>query len=51
MMSASSRETGSLGKIKAEQEFEVYREIQDKNYLSDFDKEIKRIMGENGKND
>jgi hypothetical protein len=38
-------------KIKAEQEFEFYREIQDKNYLSDFDKEIKRIMGKNGKND
>jgi hypothetical protein len=37
-------------KIKAEQEFEVYREIQDKNYLSDFDKEIKRIMGENEEN-
>jgi hypothetical protein len=35
-------------KIKAGQEFEVYREIQDKNYLSDFDKEIKRIMGKNG---
>ena len=35
-------------KIKAEQEFEVYREIQDKNYLSDFDKEVKRIMGKNG---
>lgn len=37
-------------KIKAEQEFEVYREIQDKNYLSDFDKEIKRIMGKSGEN-
>lgn len=32
-------------KIKAKQEFEVYREIQDKEYLSDFDKEIKRITG------
>lgn len=32
-------------KLKAEKEFEVYREIQDKNYLSDFDKEVKRIMG------
>jgi len=37
-------------KIKAEQEFEVYREIQDKDYLSDFDKEIKKIMGKNGEN-
>jgi len=35
-------------KLKAEQEFEVYREIQDKNYLSDFDKEIKKIMEKKG---
>jgi hypothetical protein len=32
-------------KLKAEQEFEEYRIIQDKNYISDFDKEIKRITG------
>ena len=32
-------------KIKAEQEFDKYRVIQDKNYISDFDKEIKRIKG------
>jgi hypothetical protein len=30
-------------KLKAAGEYEVYREIQDKNYLSDFDKEIKRL--------
>jgi hypothetical protein len=33
-------------KIKAEQEYDQYRMIQDKNYESDFDKEIKRIKGE-----
>ena len=33
-------------KLKAEQEYEVYRIQQDKDYVSDFDKEIKRI--ENG---
>ena len=33
-------------KIKAEQEFDIYRVIQDKNYISDFDKEVKRIKGE-----
>ncbi|MCJ7616509.1 MAG: virulence RhuM family protein, partial [Desulfobacterales bacterium] len=38
-------------KLKAELEYEVYRKVQDKNYLSDFDKEIKRIAGKNGKND
>ena len=32
-------------KLKAEQEFDEYRVIQDKNYVSDFDKEIKRITG------
>lgn len=32
-------------KLKAEQEFEIYRVTQDKNYISDFDKEIKRITG------
>jgi hypothetical protein len=32
-------------KLKAEQEYEVYRKIQDENYVSDFDKEVKRIQG------
>ncbi len=32
-------------KLKAEQEYDVYRIGQDKDYLSDFDKEIKRISG------
>jgi hypothetical protein len=32
-------------KLKAEQEYEVYRKIQDETYISDFDKEIKRIKG------
>jgi hypothetical protein len=30
-------------KLKAEQEFDNYRKIQDKNYSSDFDKEVKRL--------
>jgi hypothetical protein len=33
-------------KLKAEQEYEVYRKIQDENYISDFDREIKRIKGD-----
>jgi hypothetical protein len=33
-------------KLRAEQEFYRYRTIQDKNYQSDFDKEIKRLKGE-----
>jgi hypothetical protein len=33
--------------LKAEKEYNEYRTIQDKNYISDFDKEIKRITGDN----
>ncbi|CAD6494351.1 MAG: Virulence protein RhuM family protein [Candidatus Argoarchaeum ethanivorans] len=33
-------------KLKAEQEYEEYRVIQDINYISDFDNEIKHIKGE-----
>ncbi len=33
-------------KLKAEQEYDKYRMIQDNNYESDFDKVIKRIKGE-----
>src|SRR3989304_2490100 len=32
-------------RLKAEQEYDVYRKIQDETYISDFDKEIKRIEG------
>jgi hypothetical protein len=32
-------------KLKAEQEYEKYRKIQDKNYVSDFDREVKRLTG------
>ena len=33
-------------KLKAEGEYEVYRQQQDANYISDFDREIKRIQGQ-----
>ena len=32
-------------KLKAEGEYEVYRKRQDAEYISDFDREIKRIEG------
>ena len=32
-------------KLKAEQEYEVFRKQQDRDYLSDFDREIKRLKG------
>lgn len=34
-----------VAKLKAEGEYEVYRQRQDAEYLSDFDREIKRIEG------
>lgn len=37
--------TALEAKLKAEQEYDVYRKIQDENYISDFDKEIQRIEG------
>ncbi|MDM8160587.1 virulence RhuM family protein [Labilibaculum sp. K2S] len=34
-------------KLKAEDEYDKFRVIQDKNYISDFDREIKRIIKKN----
>ena len=31
-------------KIKAESEYEKYRVIQDKNYISDFDREVEKLQ-------
>ena len=36
-------------KLKAEGEYEIYRVKQDKDYISDFDKEVKKLIGK--KND
>ena len=35
-------------KLKAEGEYEVYRERQDAEYISDFDREVKRMEGKKG---
>jgi hypothetical protein len=32
-------------KLKAEHEYEKYRKIQDKEYISDFDREVKKLTG------
>ena len=34
-------------KLKAEQQYKVYRQQQDSEYISDFDREVKRIEGKN----
>jgi hypothetical protein len=39
--------TAVEAKLKAEVEYDTYRQIQDREYLSDFDKEIKRIQENN----
>lgn len=38
--------TALEAKIKAEAEYEVFRKIQDQQYVSDFDREVKRLKGE-----
>ncbi len=45
ILSDKGKVTALEAKLKAEQEYEAYRKIQDKYYISDFDKEIKRIEG------
>ena len=41
----SGKITALEARLKAEQQFEVYRKRQDAEYISDFDREIKRIEG------
>jgi len=45
ILSDKGKVTALEAKLKAEQEYDVYRKIQDKYYISDFDEEIKRIEG------
>jgi len=42
--------TALEAKLKAAQEYEEFREIQDRNHFSDFDKEVKKLKGDNGLN-
>ncbi|MES2396223.1 MAG: virulence RhuM family protein [Bacteroidota bacterium] len=45
ILSNAGKVTQAIAKAFAESEFEKYRIVQDKNYISDFDKEIKRLKG------
>ncbi|HNW81571.1 MAG TPA: virulence RhuM family protein [bacterium] len=45
ILTDKGRVTTLEAKLKAESEYEEYRVTQDENYISDFDKEIKRIEG------
>lgn len=43
--------TATIAKAHAESEFEKYRIIQDKLYESDFDREVKKLLGRSSKKD
>lgn len=45
LLEDSGRVSALEAKIKAEHEYDTFRVIQDQNYISDFDKEIKRLKG------
>ncbi len=45
ILQAKGKVSALEAKLKAEHEYEEYRVIQDRNFISDFDKEIKRITG------
>jgi hypothetical protein len=47
LRSDKGRVSALEAKLKAEHDYEQFRVIQDKNFISDFDKEIKRITGKN----
>lgn len=46
LLEDSGRVSALEAKIKAEHEYDTFRVIQDQNYISDFDKEIKRLKGQ-----
>jgi len=48
ILTDKGRVTALEAKLKAEHEFEEYRVVQDTNFVSDFDKEIQRIIGKPG---
>ncbi|MBX3178355.1 MAG: virulence RhuM family protein [Candidatus Hydrogenedentes bacterium] len=45
IISVGYRVNSREAKLKAEQEFDVYRVKQDREYVSDFDREVRRISG------
>ena len=46
MLEGAGRISALEAKLKAEREYEVFRNKQDAEYISDFDKEIKRLKGD-----
>lgn len=46
LLEGAGRISALEAKLKAEREYEVFRNKQDAEYISDFDKEIKRLKGD-----
>ena len=46
LLEGAGRISALEAKLKAEREYEVFRNTQDAEYISDFDKEIKRLKGD-----
>src|SRR5207302_16251 len=42
--------SAEVARLKAEGEYEKYRKIQDRNYVSDFDRAIKKLAGKKKRN-
>lgn len=49
MLQDAGKVTATIAKAHAESEFEKYRVIQDKLYESDFDREVKKLLGQDSK--
>ena len=45
ILEEKGRVTALEAKLKAEQQYEVFRQRQDEDYISDFDQEVKRLSG------
>ena len=43
LLEDKGRVSALKAKLKAEQEYEIYRKKQDADYISDFDREIRRL--------
>ena len=46
ILADNGKVTALEAKLKAETQYEVFRQRQDKEYISDFDREIRRLLGE-----
>ena len=47
VLTDSGRVSAETAKAIAEEEYEKYRQTQDREYISDFDKEVERLKGKN----